>query len=141
VRAAVEACEQCHDDRHTRAYRDSDHFRLWRGQVRAGPSARANTGVSCATCHLPRRSEGQHVTVEHNQNANLRPNEKMVREVCSHCHGLGFSLAALADPALIENNFAQAPAAAAEGIRMALSTRKRAASSARDETKHDGEER
>ena len=43
--------------------------------------------------------------VQHNQNANLRPNEKMIRSVCLNCHGLEFTLDALADAALVRTNF------------------------------------
>ena len=43
--------------------------------------------------------------VQHNQNDNLRPNEKMIRPVCMQCHSLAFSIDALADEKLILNNF------------------------------------
>jgi hypothetical protein len=59
------------------------------------------------------------VRVQHNQNANLRPNEKMIREVCMNCHGLGFSIDALADSALIEANFRGRPARHIDSIEMA----------------------
>jgi hypothetical protein len=105
--AAVDSCLACHDDDHSRAYKSSVHYDLWRQEL-AG-EAPAGTGVSCATCHLPRLRdelipEGN-VTVQHNQNDNLRPNEKMVRSSCMHCHGLEFSLSALADHELIRRNF------------------------------------
>lgn len=93
--AAVDACARCHTDRHTTAYASSAH---------------AGAGVTCATCHMPRITAGGSVTVEHNQNDNLRPNEKMLRSVCSHCHGVAFALDALADRALIDRNFAGRPA-------------------------------
>jgi hypothetical protein len=99
--AAVEACEGCHDDGHTRAYRSSGHFAAWQRERRG--EAPPGTGVSCATCHLPRlRPEDgkEKLLVQHNQNGNLRPSDRMVREVCAHCHGVGYSLAALADPAV-----------------------------------------
>jgi len=51
----------------------------------------------------------EQIVVEHNQNDNLRPNEKMIRNVCMNCHGLGFSINALADLMLIENNFNGTP--------------------------------
>jgi hypothetical protein len=105
--AAVESCLSCHDDPHSRAYLDSPHHDLWRAEI-AG-LAPAGSGVSCATCHLPRLLESrggrEWVRVEHNQNFNLQPNEKMLRTVCLNCHGLGFALDALADVSLIENNF------------------------------------
>lgn len=117
--AAVESCRNCHNDPHTQAYVNSAHYRLWQDEVagRAPPG----TGVSCATCHMPREtgSTGQ-VSVVHNQNANLRPNEKMIRQVCHQCHGLQFSLDALADPALIQGNFQEPPTMDIESIRMAV---------------------
>jgi hypothetical protein len=106
-RAAYEACVSCHDDQHTRAYTKSKHFALW--QAESAGSAPPGSGVSCATCHMPRRASGDSFTVEHNQNANLRPNEKMIRGVCTHCHGVAFAIDALADPRLLENNFLGQP--------------------------------
>jgi formate-dependent nitrite reductase cytochrome c552 subunit len=110
-RAAVEACLSCHNDAHSNAYLDSTHFALWQAELRG--EASPGTGVSCATCHLPRETVGEgaarRVVVQHNQNANLRPNEKMLRTVCLHCHGLGFALDALADPGLIRANFRGRP--------------------------------
>lgn len=105
--AAVESCLSCHDDDHSRAYRDSAHFGLWLAETEG--DAMPGSGVSCATCHLPRetaRVDGREVVrVQHNQNFNLRPNEKMIRGVCLQCHGLGFTLDALADRELILRNF------------------------------------
>ena len=118
---AVEACLACHDDEHSRAYKLSLHYQLWQQEL-ADESA-AQTGVSCATCHLPRqiiRREGQDVVwVQHNQNDNLRPNEKMLRSVCLYCHGLAFSLDALADEKLVNNNFKGQPALHVKSIDMA----------------------
>ena len=98
--AAVTACVSCHDDDHSRNYLDSKHHRLW--QAEQNGTAPRGSGVSCATCHLPRidRDQDGDVRVMHNQNWNLQPNEKMVRSACLNCHGLPFSLDALADPKL-----------------------------------------
>jgi len=110
-RAAVEACLGCHDDRHSRAYRSSPHFASWRAELAGG--APAGSGVSCATCHLPRvvhRDHGrERVVTVHDQNQNLRPTTKMVRSVCMGCHGVGYSLDALADTSLIDRNFDAEP--------------------------------
>lgn len=132
--AAVDACLDCHADDHSLAFRNSPHGRLHE-QAMAGEIAR-ETAVTCATCHMPRQSleeNGTEVvvkpatapataavknasltdevfTVNHNQNLNLRPNEKMIRPVCLQCHNLEFSIDALADPALIKNNFSGSPA-------------------------------
>jgi hypothetical protein len=114
--AAMEACLGCHDDRHSLAFRGSPHARAWLGD------AIGESGASCATCHLPRSERSQKLAgqarVEHNQNDNLRPNEKMIRGVCLNCHGLGFSIDALADPKLIESNFTGRPSRHIEGLNM-----------------------
>jgi len=119
--AAVDACLGCHDDEHSRTYRNSPHFRLWQAELKG--TAPRNSGVSCATCHLPReihRQDGMDaVRVQHDQNLNLRPRDKMVRSVCLNCHGLGFSLDALADTALVARNFAGHPARHVRSLDMA----------------------
>jgi hypothetical protein len=118
--AEVDACLDCHADRHSLAYRGSPHSRLREAEL-AGRGA-PGSGVSCATCHLPRvRAEPmpERVLVAHNQNDHLRPNEKMIRSSCLQCHGLGFSLSALADPGLIENGFRGGPRRRVESIHFA----------------------
>lgn len=121
-KAAAEACLGCHDDEHSRAYQASAHYRLWQHEAQ-GRIAQGR-GVSCATCHMPRvhqRKGGEtRVVVEHNQNLNLRPNEKMIRSVCLNCHSLAFSIDALADPELIDKGFAGKPGVHIESIEMAL---------------------
>jgi hypothetical protein len=102
-RAAVDACLECHDDRHSNSYRASPHAKLWLSD----DSGRS--GASCATCHLPRVEADGVIRVDHGQNDNLRPNEKMIRTVCLPCHGLEFTLDALADRALIDANFTGKP--------------------------------
>lgn len=118
--AAVEACLSCHNDEHSRVYKDSPHFRLWSEELR-GQQPRG-AGVSCATCHLPReihKEEGvETVRTQHNQNLNLRPNEKMIRSVCLYCHGLDFSLDALADATLVERNFSGQPTLHVKSVEM-----------------------
>ena len=120
--AAVEACLECHADRHSKAYQSSAHYRLWRDQTSGLTSG--ETGVSCATCHMPRlpltRSGRPRVLVQHNQNDNLRPNEKMIRSVCLNCHGLAFAIDALADPALVAQNFNGQPSRHIASIEMAV---------------------
>lgn len=116
--AAFESCIECHNDEHTQAYRESPHFELWQKET-AGLTPKG-TGVSCATCHLPRETIKEHGTertlVQHNQNYNLRPNEKMIRSVCMNCHGLDFSINALADEALIKRNFKGLPTTKVESM-------------------------
>lgn len=130
-RAAVQACQGCHDDAHTKAYAASPHHALWEQEL-AGASP-PGTGVSCASCHMPRvralNAFGEARTlVQHNQNDTLRPAEKMIRPVCQSCHGLAYSIDALADPALAARNFHGAPGAHVPSIDMA---RQRAANPAR----------
>lgn len=116
--AASRACLGCHADEHSLAYASSRHAELVederRGLIPEG------SGVSCATCHMPRQSDGDGgSTTQHNQNDNLRPNEKMIRSVCSNCHGLSFSLDALADAALVLSNFNGPPAVHVVSLEMA----------------------
>jgi formate-dependent nitrite reductase cytochrome c552 subunit len=110
--ASVESCLGCHDDEHSRAYRGSAHEREWLSD------AEGRRGASCATCHMPRVSRNGEVSVVHNQNDNLRPNEKMVRDVCLNCHGLEFSLEALADTKLVQRNFRGQPETQLETLTM-----------------------
>lgn len=120
--AAVEACLSCHNDEHSLAYKASPHFRLWREELNGHQPRGA--GVSCATCHLPSETykhEGvEAVRIQHNQNLNLLPNEKMIRSVCLYCHGLGFSLDALADAALVQRNFSGPPSVHVKSVEMAM---------------------
>ena len=105
--AAVQACAGCHADGHTSAYFQSPHYELWRAEV---GGATPGSGVSCATCHMAKRQRRGKTASSHNQSELLRPNDKMIRPVCLHCHGLGFSIDALADTELVAGNFRAAPA-------------------------------
>lgn len=108
--AAFDACIQCHDDNHTKNYNNSKHFTLW-------DATEGKAGVSCASCHMPRiENEGSGYHVSHDNSANLRPNEKMLRSVCTDCHGLQFSMDALSDPQLVEANFSRSPSNSHPGI-------------------------
>ncbi|MGB1090694.1 MAG: cytochrome c3 family protein [Oceanobacter sp.] len=122
VKAAFESCISCHADEHTQAFESSPHGQLWQ-QVVAGDRPQEEA-VSCATCHMPREEVtmfGQDLTqVQHNQNATLRPNEKMIRSSCLQCHDLQFSLNALADETLIQNNFNGQPSVHIKSIEMAI---------------------
>lgn len=111
--AAADACLGCHADEHSRSYPATPHAALFRADETGA------SGASCATCHLPRQlaADGS-VTVEHNQNATLRPNEKLVRSVCTRCHEAAFSLAALADADLVLRNFDRAPSKQHPSIEM-----------------------
>jgi hypothetical protein len=128
--AAVDACLACHADGHSLAYRASPHAELWQREIDG--QAPEGSGVSCATCHLPRvehrYQEYDFKTwfVQHNQNDTLRPSEKMIRPVCQSCHGLSFALDALADAELVERNFTGMPSLHLQSIDMAVA-RERAA--------------
>ncbi|WP_233148196.1 cytochrome c3 family protein [Rhodopirellula sp. MGV] len=115
--AATEACLGCHADDHSIAHSQSSHADLWRAEVTG--EGDAGSGVSCATCHMPRLQGDDGVWVNHDQNANLRPNEKMAREVCMNCHGLEYSLSALADENLIRNGFSGTPTERNKSVEMA----------------------
>jgi hypothetical protein len=121
-KASVEACLSCHNDQHSQAFKQSPHFKLLQQEL-AG-SLPQGSGLTCATCHMPReRFEtefGSRIGVQHNQSATMRPFSKMVRPVCMSCHGLGFSLDALSDPDLIARNFKGQPAAVHKSIQMAV---------------------
>lgn len=122
VTAKVTACAGCHDDAHTKAYFASAHYDLFKKE--AASAAPRGSGVSCATCHMPvieaRDEYGtKSIFVTHNQSGNMRPNEQMVRSVCANCHGLQFTLDALADRKLIEKNFQGLPGVHIESIEWA----------------------
>ena len=104
ITAEAESCLGCHADKHSLAWKQSKHAELWRKD--------ANTGASCATCHMPRSwdKDKGNASVMHNISSMMRPQEKMLRPVCMSCHGYGFSLRALSDAALIDNNFSGNPA-------------------------------
>ena len=120
--AAVDSCLNCHADQHSLAFESSPHGQLWGKFV--NKEIDFNQSVTCATCHMPRLSSKDNgemvVRVEHNQNWNLRPNEKMIRPVCMQCHSLAFSIDALADPELIKNNFNGKPEVHIESMDWAL---------------------
>ncbi len=120
-KAAIDACLGCHQDEHSKAFRKSKHFAAY--QAAKYNKAENNTGLTCASCHMPRlehRELGEkRILVDHNQSNTLRPNEKMVRAVCLNCHGLKFSLEALADSKLIKNNFNGSSRFENEGFAMA----------------------
>ncbi len=118
ARAAAKACVSCHDDSHSRRYFDSVHYTLWEAEL-AG-QAPPGSGVSCATCHMPKFERRGQIRTNHNQNDNLRPNEKMIRTICLDCHGLGFSLDALADADLVKRNFSRKPRMSVKSIEWAV---------------------
>lgn len=120
--ASVQACLECHADDHSLSYEGTPHHTLWLAEQSGG--APAGSGVSCATCHMPRididvNDWMSRKVVEHNQSATLSPNSKMIRPACLHCHGLGFAIDALADRHLIEHNFDGKPRVVVDSIALA----------------------
>lgn len=118
--AAAGACIDCHAGRHVESWADSPHGELWRAEIRG--EAPPGSGVSCATCHMPRveDSASGRVVPRHDSNANLRPNQLMVTSVCTHCHGVRFSLNALADPEQVDAGFRVPPVVRDHSIRRRL---------------------
>jgi hypothetical protein len=117
--AATQACLGCHKDEHSKAFPTSPHALI----EASNESSHGSATVDCATCHMPRVStsgSGNLISVEHNQSLYLRPNEKMIRPVCMACHGLAFSIDALADLNLIRNNFSGRPSRHVPSIDWAL---------------------
>jgi hypothetical protein len=119
VKAQVETCLTCHADEHSQAYKGSPHHEAWLAELRG--EANEGSGVTCATCHMPRlETEDEygliHISVTHNQNETLQPNEKMIRPVCLSCHGLQFSLDSLADKDVITSNFTKHPSIRVQSI-------------------------
>jgi hypothetical protein len=119
--AAVDGCLSCHADEHSRAYLTSAHHELWQAE-RSG-RGKPGSGVSCATCHLPRVVPlgGGAARVWHNQNDFLRPNEKMIDAVCARCHGVPFALDALADPQVIARGVGGRPRRRVKSVDMVRS--------------------
>ena len=108
TKASVDICLDCHNDKHSIAYTASPHFYLLDKEQNG--NLPAGSGVSCASCHMPRLNYDvsewlRRIMVQHNQNENLRPNSKMIRSVCTNCHGLEFTIDSLADKNLVDNNF------------------------------------
>ena len=120
--ASVDACLKCHNDNHSNNFMASPHGLLWQSSLTDSQNGATETAVSCATCHMPRNDGGPgHPNwVNHNQNDNLRPNEKMVRSACLNCHDIQFSLNALADTLLIEKNFSHTPTNHVSSVEMSL---------------------
>ena len=110
VEASVDACLTCHNDNHSLNYQNSKHAELFAGSKelpRPGPGA-----VSCATCHLPRITDEFDETVvhvNHNNTYNLKPQDRMVGDVCMNCHGIEYSYNSIFDPELVEANFDRPP--------------------------------
>ncbi|MBE9067825.1 cytochrome c3 family protein [Leptolyngbya cf. ectocarpi LEGE 11479] len=110
IEASVDACLTCHSDNHSLNYQNSRHAELFAAsQELPRPGAGA---VSCATCHLPREVDefdDALVHVNHNNTYNLKPQDRMVGDVCMNCHGIEYSYNSIFDPELVEANFDRPP--------------------------------
>ncbi|MGD1950590.1 MAG: cytochrome c3 family protein [Leptolyngbyaceae cyanobacterium] len=111
VEASVDACLTCHNDNHSLNYQNSRHAELFAASNELPRPA--SGAVSCSTCHLPRVTHGQGdsavVKVNHNNTYNLKPQDRMVGDVCMNCHGLEYGYNSIFDPELVEANFDRPP--------------------------------
>lgn len=105
--AATDSCLSCHNDRHSLNYKDSPHATIV-SNLQDLPRPNQNA-VTCATCHLPRETQGDTVKVNHNNTYNLLPRDRMVKDVCLNCHGLEHAYNSIFDDELVEVNFAHSP--------------------------------
>ena len=116
--AAVDSCLGCHNDSHSLNYQNSKHSQLFVAEGKLPrPSAES---VTCAACHLPRQHQeiGNSVFVNHNNTYNLLPRDRMVADVCMHCHGMEYSYNSIFDDALVEANFDRPPNQDLETLQM-----------------------
>ena len=126
--AATDGCLTCHADDHSKAFKASPHF----VEQSAQTDDHAWTGLTCAGCHMPVVEKefywGEVIWqfANHNQSENFLPNEKMIRPVCMQCHGLEFSINALADRDLIERNFNGRPQVMIKSMELARARLERA---------------
>ena len=107
--ASVDSCLTCHDDLHSRNYLRSPHGSLF---TQAGkPSKPSEDLVTCATCHLPRQQTetSEFAFVNHNNTYTLLPRDRMVKEVCTNCHGMEFAYNSIFDDSQVEANFDRPP--------------------------------
>ncbi len=112
MQASVDSCLTCHNDNHSLNYKNSKHAKaVFASAELPRPSAEM---VTCATCHLPRtgqeNSDGTTlVKVNHNNTYTLKPQDRMVGEVCMNCHGVEYSYNSIFDDELVEANFDRPP--------------------------------
>ena len=105
--AAVDSCLTCHNDTHSLNYPNSKHAQIF---ADAGSLPRPNEeSITCATCHLPRQEINQTIVVNHNNTYTLLPRDRMVKEVCMHCHSVEYAYNSIFDDELVEANFARPP--------------------------------
>ena len=112
MQAAVDSCLTCHNDNHSLNYKNSKHAQaVFANRELPRPG---NEMVTCATCHLPRTAQEKVdgttvVKVNHNNTYLLKPQDRMVGDVCMNCHGLEYSYNSIFDDDLVEANFDRPP--------------------------------
>lgn len=116
LQASVDACLTCHNDNHSLNYKNSKHAQAVFATISENPELpRPNDEmVTCATCHLPRTAQKKGdgtllVNVNHNNTYNLKPQDRMVGDVCMNCHGMEYGYNSIFDDALVEANFDRPP--------------------------------
>ena len=116
VQASVDACLTCHNDDHSHNYKNSKHGQAVLAGFKENPELpRPGTdAVTCATCHLPRTAQKKGdgallVKVNHNNTYTLKPQDRMVGDVCMSCHGMEYSYNSIFDDELVEANFDRPP--------------------------------
>ncbi|MBI4666849.1 MAG: cytochrome c3 family protein [Nitrospinae bacterium] len=111
-KAGGEACQTCHKETHAANFEKSGHNRYLTDPVFA---EKALKGVNCAGCHMPRLMELNGHT-DHNETVSASSKERMALDVCSRCHGLGFSLQSLYDAEVVKSAFTYRPLLSVEGL-------------------------
>ena len=128
TQAAVDSCLTCHNDSHSLNYKNSKHAEsVFANRELPRPSDQM---VTCATCHLPRTAQDKVngttvVKVNHNNTHNLKPQDRMVGDVCMNCHGLEYSFNSIFDDALVEANFDRPPTLSLETFDLMEAAEKR----------------
>lgn len=126
--AATDSCLTCHNDAHSRNYQNSKHGQMF---ADAGMLPRPNEeSVTCATCHLPRQTINKTVLVNHNNTYTLLPRDRMVKEVCMHCHSVEYAFNSIFDDELVEANFARPPTLKLETFKLVRELEKKRSSKA-----------
>ena len=115
LQASVDSCLTCHNDNHSLNYKNSKHGKAVFAAISSSPELpRPNDEmVTCATCHLPRTAQKKGdsllVQVNHNNTYTLKPQDRMVGDVCMNCHGLEYGYNSIFDDELVEANFDRPP--------------------------------
>ena len=113
MQASVDSCLTCHNDTHSVNYKNSRHAELFEADKAKNLARPSNESVSCATCHMARheveKGDSSVTLVNHNNTYNLKPRDRMVKEVCMNCHGIEYSYNSIFDDELVEADFDKPP--------------------------------